>query len=123
MNAGKTFEIRRIFNSDSSHGYFVMNIDLAMLTVNEMPVDVRTAVGPLPDFAIITIGSLVVLFWRVRAALSYVPISRVNLYGHQYIRIGLIISNRNQSRKLKRNHDLSLRHFKKCGNKPIGRLY
>jgi len=78
---GKVFEIRgiRIPNSDE-HAYFFINRYLDFLVINDWAIGRDLIAGPLPDFAINTIGHIAAFWWRSAGDWDYVPEPRVWCY-------------------------------------------
>ena len=73
-NVDKHLYIRRIRNIRSkATGYFVVNLNLENLAINESAVSPNLIAGPLPDFALLTIGSIAVFWWRTKSAWDYSP--------------------------------------------------
>ena len=73
-DAGKCLDIRRLINSKNKDvGYFIINTDLQCLAINESAIGINLIAGPLPDFAVITIGRIPLFWWRTQAARYYTP--------------------------------------------------
>lgn len=66
--------IHRLSNTEKGGevGYFIINNDIELLALNESAIGTGMIAGPLPEFALITIGHLVGLWWSTTQALNYV---------------------------------------------------
>lgn len=108
MNAGKVLDIRRVPNINNSEvGYFIINTDFENLAVNEHAVGSNLIAGPLPDFAVITLGHAALFWWRTHAAIHYSPSPRVRFCLLQFLGSELIIVARESNERLAKNCHLS----------------
>lgn len=68
-------DIHRVYNYETGEdGYFVVVPDKVKgLTINESAVGTGLIAGPLPDFAMITVGGFATMWYRSASAWGYVP--------------------------------------------------
>ena len=75
-DAGKHFVMCRVVNNHTNRiGTFIVNSDLENLAINESAVGVKTIVGPLPNFSVITIGPIAAFWWCTDNIWGYAPIN------------------------------------------------
>lgn len=72
-------EIRRVENLESNKvGYFLLSAGLDLVAINESAIGANLIAGPLPDFAMITVGDFAAIWFRTLSARKYIATVQVD---------------------------------------------